>query len=147
VGYRYFNTKNVKTAYEFGFGLSYTQFEYSPIKLSSTDFKDKITATITIKNSGKTAGKEIVQLYLNAPSEKLKKPSEELKGFAKTKLLQAGESQTITFTLTPSELASYDSNLSSWVAEAGKYTIRIGGSSLDIKQTKEFSLTKDLIIK
>lgn len=147
VGYRYFNTKNIKTAYEFGFGLSYTQFEYSTIKLSSTDFKDKITATITIKNSGKTAGKEIVQLYLSAPSEKLKKPSEELKGFAKTKLLQAGESQTITFTLNPSELASYDSNLSSWVAEAGKYSIRIGASSLDIKQTKEFHLSKDLIVK
>ncbi|RVT73897.1 beta-glucosidase [Flavobacterium sufflavum] len=147
VGYRYFNTKKVKTAYEFGFGLSYTQFEYSAIKLSSTEFKDKITATITIKNSGKTAGKEVVQLYLSAPSEKLKKPSEELKGFAKTKLLQAGESQTISFTLTPAELASFDSSLSSWIAEAGKYSIRIGTSSLDIKQTKEFNLSKDLIVK
>ncbi|OYX25140.1 MAG: glycosyl hydrolase [Flavobacteriales bacterium 32-35-8] len=147
VGYRYFNTKKVKTAYEFGFGLSYTQFEYSVIKLSSTEFKDEITATITIKNSGKTAGKEIVQLYLCAPSEKLKKPSEELKGFAKTKLLQAGESQTISFQLTPAELASYDSSLSSWIAEAGKYSIRIGASSLDIKQTKEFHLAKNLMVK
>lgn len=147
VGYRYFNTKKVKTAYEFGFGLSYTQFEYSPVKLSSTEFKDKITATITIKNSGTTAGKEVVQLYLSPPSEKLKKPSEELKGFAKTKLLQPNESQTIKFTLTPEELASYDPSLSSWIAEAGKYTIRIGASSLDIKQTKEFSLKKDVKIK
>ncbi|MEN9908632.1 MAG: hypothetical protein RLZZ540_1781 [Bacteroidota bacterium] len=147
VGYRYFNTKKVKTAYEFGFGLSYTQFEYSTIKLSSTEFKDKITATITIKNSGKTAGKEVVQLYLSAPSTKLKKPSEELKGFAKNKLLQAGESQTISFTLTPAELASFDPALSSWIAEAGKYSIRIGASSLDIKQTKEFHLAKDLMVK
>lgn len=147
VGYRYFNTKKVKTAYEFGFGLSYTQFEYSDIKLSSADFKDKIKATITIKNSGKVAGKEVVQLYLSAPSIKLKKPSEELKGFAKTKLLQAGESQTISFTLTLAELASFDSSISSWIAEAGKYTIRIGASSLDIKQTKEFSLKKDVKIK
>jgi beta-glucosidase len=147
VGYRYFNTKKVKTAYEFGFGLSYTQFEYSAIKLNSTEFKDKITATITIKNSGKTAGKEVVQLYLSAPSTKLKKPSEELKGFAKTKLLQAGESQTISFTLTSAELASFDPALSSWIAEAGKYSIRIGASSLDIKQTKEFNLAKDLIVK
>lgn len=147
VGYRHFNTNNIKTAYEFGFGLSYTQFEYSDIQLSSTDFKDKITATITIKNIGKTAGKEVVQLYLNAPSVKLKKPSEELKGFAKTKLLQAGESQTISFTLTPAELASYDSAVSSWIAEAGNYTIKIGASSLDIKKTKEFHLAKDLVVK
>jgi beta-glucosidase len=146
VGYRYFNSKKVKTAYEFGYGLSYTQFEYSDIKLSSTDFKDKITATITIKNTGKVAGKEVVQLYLNAPSEKLKKPSEELKGFAKTKGLQPNESQTISFTLTPDELASYDPTLSAWIAEAGKYTIRIGASSLDIKQTKEFSLKKDILM-
>ena len=146
VGYRYFNTKKVKTAYEFGFGLSYTQFEYSNIKLSSTDFKDKITATITIKNSGKAAGKEVVQLYLSAPSIKLKKPSEELKGFAKTNLLQAGESQTISFQITPIELTSYDSDISSWIAEAGKYTIQIGTSSLDIKQTKVFSLKKDILI-
>jgi beta-glucosidase len=146
VGYRYFNTKKVKTAYEFGFGLSYTQFEYSNIKLSSTDFKDKITVTITIKNSGKTAGKEVVQLYLSAPSIKLKKPSEELKGFAKTNLLQAGESQTISFQLTPTELASYDPAISSWIAEAGKYTIRIGASSLDIKQIKDFSLKKDILM-
>ncbi|MFV5699086.1 glycoside hydrolase family 3 C-terminal domain-containing protein [Flavobacterium sp. ZT3R17] len=146
VGYRYYNTKKVKTAYEFGFGLSYTQFEYNDIKLSSTDFKDKIMATITIKNSGKTAGKEVVQLYLSAPSEKLKKPSEELKGFAKTKLLQPNESQTISFTLTSEELASYDPTLSSWIAEAGKYTIKIGASSLDIKQTKEFSLKKDILM-
>ncbi len=147
VGYRYFNTNKVKTAYEFGYGLSYTQFEYSAIKLSSTEFKDKITATITIKNSGKTAGKEVVQLYLNAPSEKLKKPSEELKGFAKTNLLQPGATQTISFTISPAELASYDESVSSWIAEAGKYTIRIGASSLDIKQTKDFNLAKDLMVK
>jgi beta-glucosidase len=146
VGYRYFNTKKVKTAYEFGFGLSYTQFSYSTIQLNSSDFKDKITATITIKNTGKVAGKEVVQLYLSAPSEKLKKPSEELKGFAKTKLLQPNESQTISFTLTASELASYDPVLSSWITEAGKYTVRIGASSLDIKQTKEFSLKKDILM-
>jgi beta-glucosidase len=147
VGYRYYNTKKVKTAYEFGFGLSYTQFSYGAIQLNSTDFKDKITATITIKNTGKVDGKEVVELYLNAPSEKLKKPSEELKGFAKTKLLQPNESQIITFTLTKSELASYDPALSSWIAEAGKYTIRMGASSLDIKQTKEFQLKKELRLK
>ncbi|WP_051929427.1 glycoside hydrolase family 3 C-terminal domain-containing protein [Flavobacterium sp. 83] len=147
LGYRYFNTKKVKTAYEFGYGLSYTQFEYSTIKLNSTDFTDKITATITIKNTGKVAGKEVVQLYLSAPSIKLKKPFEELKGFAKTKLLQPNESQTISFTLTPSELASFDPTFSSWIAEAGKYTIRMGASSLDIKQTKEFGLKKDILVK
>ena len=147
VGYRYYNTFNVKPAYEFGYGLSYTNFSYNSVKLSSSTFNNKITATVTITNTGKIAGKEVVELYLSAPSKKLDKPSEELKGFAKTVLLQSGKSLTITFTLTPEDLASFDTNSSSWIAEAGKYTIKIGASSLDIKSSASFNLSKELIVE
>ena len=147
VGYRYYNTFNVKPAYEFGYGLSYTNFSYNSVKLSSSNFNNKITATVTITNTGKIAGKEVVEFYLSAPSKKMDKPSEELKGFAKTGLLQPGKSLTITFTLTPEDLASFDTNSSSWVAEAGKYTVKIGASSLDIKSSASFHLSKELIVE
>ena len=147
VGYRYFNTFGVKPAYEFGYGLSYTSFSYSPVKLNASSFNGKITATTTVTNTGKVAGKEIVQLYVAAPSNKLDKPSEELKGFAKTGLLRAGQTQTITFSLSPQDLASFDTNSSSWVAEAGNYTVKIGASSKDIKSTGSFILSKDLVVE
>jgi len=147
VGYRYFNTFNVKPAYEFGFGLSYTTFDYTNVKLSSASFAKKITATVTVKNSGKVAGKEVVELYLSAPAKKLDKPSEELKGFAKTRLLQPGESQTITFPLNAHDLASFDTTTTSWLAEAGQYTVKIGASSLNIKKTAAFGLAKEMVVE
>jgi len=147
VGYRYFNTFNVKPAYEFGYGLSYTSFGYSAVKLSSTTFDNKITASVTITNTGKVAGKEVVELYLSAPAKTMDKPSEELKAFAKTTLLQAGKSETITFTLTPSDLASYNSNAAEWVAEPGSYTVKIGTSSLNIQGTASFNLPKELVVE
>jgi len=145
VGYRYYNTFNVKPAYEFGYGLSYTDFNYGNLKLSSSNFINKITATITITNKGNVAGKEVAELYLSAPSQKLDKPSEELKAFAKTRLLKPGESQTLTFTLSASDLASFDVNSSSWIAEAGKYTVKVGSSSLNIKQSATFNLAKEMV--
>ena len=145
VGYRYYNTFNIKPAYEFGYGLSYTKFNYSNLKLSASTFNNKITATVTIKNSGDKAGKEIVQLYLSAPSKNLDKPAEELKSFAKTNLLQPGQSQTINFVLNAGDLASFYVYKSSWIAEAGKYTVKIGASSTDIKQTATFTLAKDIV--
>jgi len=147
VGYRYYNTFNITPAYEFGYGLSYTDFSYENLKLSSGEFKDKITVTFTVKNTGKTAGKEVVQLYLSAPANKMDKPSEELKAFAKTNLLQPGKSQTITFTLTAADLASFDTNSSSWIAEAGPYAVRIGSSSTKIRFSKPFTLASDIVVE
>ena len=145
VGYRYYNTFHVKPAYPFGYGLSYTNFKYGKLALSTPNFAKKITASLTITNSGTVAGKEVVELYISAPGKALDKPAEELKGFAKTKLLKPGESQTITFPITAEDLASFDTPSSSWVAEAGTYTIKVGASSEDIKQTASFTLAKEIV--
>jgi beta-glucosidase len=147
VGYRYYNTFKVKTAYEFGYGMSYTNFSYSPVKLSGSTFKNKITATVTITNTGKVAGKEVVQLYLSAPAVKLDKPSEELRAFGKTNLLQPGQSQTMTFTIDARDLSSYDTKSASWIAEGGKYTVKIGASSVNFKSTASFQLPKELMVE
>jgi beta-glucosidase len=143
VGYRHYATKAVKVAYPFGFGLSYTTFVHSGLKLSGTEFGKGLTATVTIKNTGKMAGREVVQLYLSAPGKSMPKPAIELKGFAKTKSLAPGESQTLTFSLTPRDLASFDQASSSWMAEAGTYTVKIGASSEDIRQTATFTKAKE----
>ncbi len=147
VGYRYYNTFKVEPAYEFGFGLSYTTFNYSDLKLSTNDFKGKLGVTVTVTNSGKVAGKEVAQLYISAPSVKMDKPAIELKAFAKTHLLQPGESQTLSFEIMPKDLASYDTQNEDWVAESGAYIVSIGASSKDIKQTAEFRLGKELIVE
>jgi beta-glucosidase len=147
VGYRYYETFGVKPAYDFGYGLSYTTFKYGTVKLSTNKFQDKVTATVTVLNSGTQPGKEVVQLYVSAPKQKLKKPASELKAFAKTRLLKPGESQTISFTLTGKDLASFDTASSSWVAEAGTYTINIAASPAAIKTSASFQLAKDLVVE
>jgi len=147
VGYRYYHTFNVKPAYEFGYGLSYTSFKYSPVTLSTADFKGKITATVTITNTGKVPGKEVVQLYISAPGKTLNKPAEELKGFAKTRLLKAGESETISLIINARDLASYDTKAASWIAEPGTYTIKIGASSENIKAKANFTVANEIVVE
>lgn len=147
VGYRYYETFKVQPSYEFGYGLSYTTFEYSNLKLSSPKFSGKLTVNVDVKNTGKVAGKEVVELYLNAPALKIDKPAEELKGFAKTRQLQPGESQTITLVLDARSLASFNPAASAWIAEAGTYTVKVGASSKDIRQTSTFTLAKETLVK
>lgn len=147
VGYRYYSTYKVQPAYEFGYGLSYTTFGYSGLKLSSSGLKAGRTATITITNTGKVAGREVAQLYLTAPAGKLDKPAIELKGFAKTRLLQPGESQTLSFPIDARAMASFDTAQEAWVADAGIYTVSIGASSMNIKATAQFKLTRGMVVE
>ena len=140
VGYRYFNTAGVEVSYPFGYGLSYTTFSYSKptVKAKNGGFE----ATITVKNTGKVAGKEIVQIYVSAPDGGLIKPSEELKAFGKTKLLQPGESQTLTFSADAYTLASFNEEASEWQTAAGKYTVKFAASATDVRATATFSAKK-----
>ena len=147
VGYRYYDSFNVPTAYEFGYGLSYTTFEYTDLKLSSDNFSSNMKVTMKVKNTGKVAGKEVVQLYLSAPSAVIEKPAQELKAFAKTKLLQPGESQELSFELDERSLASFWSGISSWVADKGVYEVRVGASSKDIRLKTLFTLQEDIVVE
>ena len=140
VGYRYFNTAGVEVSYPFGYGLSYTTFSYSKptVKAKNGGFE----ATVTVKNTGKVAGKEVVELYVSAPDGGLVKPSEELKAFGKTKLLQPGESQTLTFSADAYTLASFNEEASEWQTAAGKYTVKFAASATDVRATATFSAKK-----
>jgi len=133
VGYRYFDSFNREVAYPFGFGLSYTKFEYGKptVKVSG----DNITLSVAIKNVGRMSGKEVAQVYVSAPQGKLEKPEQELKAFGKTRELKPGESQTLTMTMKRRDLASFDEANSQWLVEAGNYTFRVGASSRDIRGT------------
>ena len=133
VGYRYFDTFNKEVSYPFGYGLSYTSFQYTQPKVKVGS--DVITAQVTVKNTGDVAGKEVVQLYVTAPKGQLEKPAQELKAFAKTRELQPGESQTLTMEVPVRMLASFDEAGSQWLTEAGNYTFKMGASSRDIRCT------------
>lgn len=132
VGYRYFDSFGKQVSYPFGYGLSYTTFEYAnpSIEVGNGTY----TVTVDVKNTGKMAGKEVVQLYVAAPnSAQMDKPEKELKAFAKTKTLEPGETAAVTLTVNAVDLASYDEASSSWVVDAGTYKFLVGASSRDIK--------------
>lgn len=138
VGYRHFDTHAVEVAYPFGHGLSYTGFRYSKLTVKADAQGDTVQASVTVTNTGKLAGKEVVQLYVAAPKGALEKPEDELRAFAKTGLLQPGQSQTLQFSLSGQDLASFDPALGRWVTDAGRYEVRIGASSRDIRLSKSF---------
>ena len=134
VGYRYFDSFDVPVSYPFGFGLSYTTFEYSDAKIAEKG--DDYEVSVTVKNSGDFDGKEVVELYVSAPDNKAaNKPVKELKAYAKTKTLKAGESETVTLTVHAADLASFDEAVSAWVVAEGDYQFLVGTSSQDIKAT------------
>ena len=132
VGYRFFDTFNREVAYPFGYGLSYTTFAFSNAKIKQLN-NESIEVSVTVKNTGSVAGKEVAQVYVTAPKGRLEKPVQELKAFAKTRELKPGESQTLTMQMARRDLASFDEANSQWLTEAGTYTFRIGASSRDIK--------------
>lgn len=138
VGYRYFDTFSKLVSYPFGYGLSYTSFDYS--NLTITEQKDIYVVSVDVKNTGKISGKEVIQLYVSAPKGKLPKPEKELKAFSKTKELKSGEQQTLKLNFSKADLASFDSQLSEWILEQGEYTISVGSSSQDIKANLKISI-------
>jgi len=134
VGYRYFDSFDVPVSYPFGFGMSYTTFEYSDAKI--VEKADAFEVSVTVKNTGKLEGKEVVELYISAPDNKAaNKPVKELKAFAKTRLLAPDETETVTMTVKAADLASFDEAASAWVVAAGEYQFLVGASSQDIKAT------------
>jgi len=147
VGYRYYESFKVPTSYEFGYGISYSLFQYSGINIDNPVFKDSIRISVNIKNTGRFTGKEVVQLYLSAPNLEIEKPVQELKAFTKTRLLQPGQSERISFMLDSRLLASFWSGINTWVADKGIYEIRIGSSSKDIRQTVSFSLPEQIKVE
>ena len=146
VGYRYFSSFGKPVAYPFGYGLSYTQFEMKKLK-APTKFSKKLSLSVEVTNVGEVAGKEVVQVYLSAPAKSMDKPALELKAFAKTELLSPKQSQTLSFTLTPESLASFDTARSAWVVEAGTYTVKVGNSVENILQTATFTVPKEIVVQ
>jgi beta-glucosidase len=124
VGYRYFDTKKKAVAYPFGFGLSYTNFDMSNAKAVLKG--DKVTVSITVSNTGQVSGKQVAQVYVQAPKGDYEKPAKELKAFAKTRELQPGQSETLTMTIPVRDLASFDEKGNQWKADAGTYTFCMG---------------------
>lgn len=132
VGYRYFDTFGKEVSYPFGYGLSYTTFEYAAPSVETTE--DAYLVSVQITNTGKRAGKEAVQLYVAAPDRvTANKPEKELKAFAKTRELQPGETETLVLKLPKANLASFDTASSAWVVTPGSYDLLLGASSRDIR--------------
>ena len=135
VGYRYFDTFGKQVSYPFGYGLSYTTFAYDKAAVKADN--GAYTVSVEVKNTGKVAGKEVVQLYVSAPDAAANKPEKELKAFAKTKELKPGEAVVVTLKVNAADLASYDEAASAWVVTPGNYKFLVGASSRDIKATLE----------
>lgn len=153
VGYRYYTSRKMKTAFPFGYGLSYTTFEYSDLKLDKKEMSDKdiLEVSVKVKNTGNRAGKTVVQLYVEAPETEVVRPVRELKGFEKI-FLEAGEEKTVTFTLDERAFAYWNTLIHDWYAEEGIYKVMIGenadqmckGEEITVHTTKELPKTYSL---
>jgi beta-glucosidase len=141
IGYRYYDAKQVPVQFPFGHGLSYTTFEYQNPKLSAQTFKDVdgLSVSVDVTNTGKMAGKEIVQVYVHDHQSRLVRPPKELKGFAKV-ALQPGETKTVTVTLDLRAFAYYHPGYGQWITEDGEFDILIGASFADIRCVETVSL-------
>ncbi|MGB8981845.1 MAG: glycoside hydrolase family 3 C-terminal domain-containing protein, partial [Anaerolineales bacterium] len=145
MGYRYYDAKEVPTLFPFGYGMSYTTFDYQNPKVSSQSFRDVdgLTVSVDVTNTGKMAGKEVVQVYVRDHKSRLVRPPKELKGFAKVEL-QPGETKTVTASLDFRAFAYYHPAYRRWITEDGEFDILIGASSTDIRYTKTVTLHSTL---
>ena len=148
VGYRYYDTKKVEPMFPFGYGLSYTTFEYSNLSISQKEIQDTDTVivSVNVKNTGDRAGKEIVQLYVKDVESTVNRPEKELKGFEKVDL-QPGEEKTVTFTLNKRAFAYYNVDLKDWHVETGEFEILVGKSSQEITLKDSIMVQSTVYIK
>jgi len=143
VGYRYFDTKNVEPLFPFGHGLSYTTFQYSDLQVpASVKRGEPVQVSVTVRNVGDRAGKEVVQLYVRDEAASLARPDKELKGFQKVHL-EPGERVVVSFILDERALAFFDPYRKMWVAEPGEFEVLVGGSSRDIRAKASFTLAQE----
>ena len=133
VGYRWYDTKNVKPLFAFGHGLSYTSFEYGEASVKGRKL------SVSVKNSGKVAGAEVVQLYISDTEASVARPAKELKGFKKV-FLQPGESAKLTFDITDEALSFFDADAHKWVLEPGEFVAHVGSASDDIRTSVKFNV-------
>ncbi|HEV3208622.1 MAG TPA: glycoside hydrolase family 3 C-terminal domain-containing protein [Chthoniobacterales bacterium] len=145
IGYRYYGTRKITPLFPFGFGLSYTTFAYTGLRVNATAIKetDAVMVEVKVKNSGPVAGQEVVQLYVHEQRPKVVRPERELKAFAKV-ALQVGEERAVSFQLTKRDFAYYDTSRHDWIVNPGKFDILVGSSSQDLplRQTIEVEVSK-----
>lgn len=144
VGYRYYDTKKIPVRYAFGHGLSYTEFAYSNLTLSAPELHDadKVTVCVDVTNTGKMAGREVVQLYIRDKNGTAERPDKELRGFAKVSL-EPGERKTVTMQLHPRDLSYYEEALHDWYAPSGMYEVLVGHASDDIRLSADLRFATD----
>jgi beta-glucosidase len=147
VGYRYYEKKDIKPTFPFGYGLSYTQFQYSGIKLDKDTMtnEDSLKVSFTVTNAGDRAGKEIAQLYVKPYGSRLKRPVKELKEFTKIHL-EPGMSKIVEFALDNRDFAYYDDYHQEWVVDSGTYTIKVGASSADIRLSADLEIESNQVV-
>lgn len=145
IGYRYYDAKHMPVLFPFGYGLSYTSFKYSNIKVSSSSFKDVdgVTISVDVTNTGKLTGKEIVELYVHDQKSSLVRPEKELKGFAKVEL-KPGETKTVSISLDFRAFAFYHPEYKQWVTEDGDFDLLVGASAADIRGSVTVTLKSTL---
>lgn len=150
VGYAYYTTFGVKTAYSFGYGLSYTDFTYSDFAFVGNSqlyvAEDTLTFSVKVTNTGAVAGKEVVELYVSKPDGKNEQPAYLLCGFAKTELLQPNQSQTMEIVVSTEDLATYLTDSADWVLEVGTYTFTVAASVTDARATLYLSVQKQILV-
>lgn len=145
VGYRYYTTRRVEVSYPFGYGLSYTTFAISAPKVRKN--ADGWTVTVRVTNTGKHAGKQVVQLYSTAPHGKLDKPVRELQGFAKTPLLLSGKSAMVSIHVSAPDLASFDESRSAWVTDSGEYVLSVATDANTVSSEVRVQVAHDIVRK
>jgi beta-glucosidase len=142
VGYRWYDTKHIEPQFPFGFGLSYTTFKYSNLKLiPSTSTNEVVTAQFELENTGSRAGAEVAELYVHEDHPHLMRPVKALKGFKRV-FLQPGEKQTVSIPLNQSAFAYYDPAQKGWVAQPDNFEILVGSSSRDLRLHDQFKLNQ-----